>query len=109
MSAKVLVAILGGAAALAAVALTVFALANPGILDGVDWVIPVLAGAVVGSLGWLVLAEAREVESSRSLASDQRCPVCGEQVLSDWRLCPHCGAIIDEGQGLGRDYLSGVR
>ena len=55
------------------------------------WLVPVVAGVVVGGVAWAMLAPARISASAR-----ERCAHCGALVLEGWRICPHCGHRFDE-------------
>ncbi|NTU71548.1 MAG: zinc ribbon domain-containing protein [Coriobacteriia bacterium] len=57
--------------------------------DAVGWTIPLVAGASVGLLSWLLLVGVgvHEPESPKST----RCVSCGTQIFEEWRLCPYCG------------------
>jgi len=58
------------------------------------WTIPLVAGALVGAVAWLLLADeiAEEVSEPRS----SECHACGAAILDDWRLCPYCGGIVSK-------------
>jgi hypothetical protein len=61
-----------------------------------EWVVPVLLGASVGVAAWLVL---RSLPPERDVPelSEEACPACGRLILDDWRLCPHCGTLLEQG------------
>jgi hypothetical protein len=58
-----------------------------------EWAVPVVAGVAAGALAWLVLdgVHADDDLPSHSVAA---CQACGRPMLDDWRLCPHCGALV---------------
>jgi hypothetical protein len=92
--------VLGLLGAVAAV-LAIVALLGRGfdVTDGVastplGWLIPLASIAVIAGVAWLLLSQI-PVGSSRS--NDYRsiaCSSCGRTVLTDWRLCPYCGAAL---------------
>jgi hypothetical protein len=57
------------------------------------WAVPLVAGAAVGVLSWFLLSG---VSTAEEPADDRRiavaCAHCGNTVLEDWRICPHCGS-----------------
>lgn len=55
------------------------------------WTVPLIAGTLVGITAWLLLSRS---PSARHTANSRRCDACGANVQSQWRLCPHCGAIL---------------
>jgi hypothetical protein len=55
------------------------------------WAIPLLAGGAVGLLSLFLLAGTTLEEGQSVGRSTVSCPMCGERVLEDWRLCPFCG------------------
>jgi hypothetical protein len=66
--------------------------------------VPAIAGAMVGTLSWVLLSDGREDDGPSGHPSEM-CERCGAQVRSDWRLCPHCGSFIEgpDGSGLHED------
>lgn len=58
----------------------------------VGWIMPLLAGLVVGGVAWLLLAEEDSLPSDEIPLSSP-CAGCGRPVARDWRLCPYCGAM----------------
>lgn len=58
------------------------------------WTVPLIAGTLVGVTAWLLLSRS---PSARHTANSRRCDACGANVQSQWRLCPHCGAILGSG------------
>lgn len=56
---------------------------------------PLLAGLVIGIVSWALMAGPVEDEPE-SLGEQGVCGTCGGNVLSEWRLCPHCGAILSD-------------
>jgi hypothetical protein len=57
------------------------------------WVMPLILGASVGALAWLLLGGASS-EQQGSGRAELACPVCGRPILANWRLCPHCGSLV---------------
>jgi len=58
------------------------------------WMIPTLGGLVVGGIAWLLLSESEDQPPGQMTLSS-RCVDCGRPLASDWRLCPHCGAMTE--------------
>jgi len=52
-----------------------------------------LALLVVGGV-WLL----RNVSSGTSQQAAVRCPTCGQPVEPGWRVCPHCGEELQDGE-----------
>jgi hypothetical protein len=92
-------AVFGG---LFALGLLAFLLAvNPGqgfarctATTGLGWLVPLVSGLTVAMLSAVLLTG-----RSRSYGDDVgikcRCSACQGRVLDGWRLCPHCGALLD--------------
>jgi hypothetical protein len=58
----------------------------------VAWYLPVLAGACVACLAWVMLSgESAEADEDVGRGVDSCCASCGGMINSGWRLCPHCG------------------
>lgn len=65
------------------------------------WAIPILACAVGALLGWALLRPISHVRDA-DVADACRCPQCRGDVLSTWRICPHCGALIADAEATSR-------
>ena len=80
-------------AALVAVAVLVFGelAGSRHIPASAVWAIPLLAGGAVGLLALFLLAGTNLEDERGTGRSAVSCPMCGKQVLEDWRLCPYCG------------------
>ncbi len=68
------------------------------IAASLGWIPPVAAGLVIG-VAVLLLGSGRSRD--RSVGPDlqtRSCTECGQDVGQDWRLCPHCGARLDDQQ-----------
>lgn len=63
---------------------------------GAGWAVPIVAGATVGILSWLLLGGDYAPETTDSGLSTVDCPACGTELLREWRLCPYCGLKSDE-------------
>lgn len=64
---------------------------DPSPSSMLGWAIPLVALFIVIGVTWLLLAgEADGPPESGPVYS--ACPSCGQSVLSEWRLCPYCGA-----------------
>lgn len=100
-----LVSALVGVLALALVAV-VFGLVDlvpdPGPASIFGWAVPLVALFVIIGVTWLLLARDSDepVEDGELYAV---CPSCGQSVLSDWRLCPYCGAQQRDWRTRGTD------
>jgi len=58
------------------------------------WIVPVVGGAVLGLVVLLLLREGEDgPEDSQELRASA-CRVCGNEVIDEWRLCPHCGHML---------------
>jgi hypothetical protein len=69
------------------------------------WIIPIITGAVIGLVAFLLLdadpVERKPPVEIRSTA----CSECGAEINDDWRMCPHCGTMLeDEEKASRRDY-----
>lgn len=71
-----------------------FGLAGSTLTGRLGWAIPLLSGAIIGGVAWMLLSHSDD-DPSAVMPRSVPCGVCGKPVLSDWRLCPHCGARLD--------------
>lgn len=58
------------------------------------WMAPLLAASIIGGLAWILLGQDVRIEQSHAPEAVP-CPVCGRDVLGMWRLCPHCGTMLE--------------
>jgi hypothetical protein len=98
---KIAVALLG-AVVLAGLLLIVLALVNveSGVVAGtgtktIGWIVPIVAGAVIGAVAFLLLDEGRARDRDEGDLSSATCGECGSEIITEWRMCPHCGEILD--------------
>ena len=98
---RVTAAALGGLAVVTAlVAFGILASLRSGVVLGGAhaplWAVPLVAGAAVGVLSWFLLTGSPTAEGA---SDDYRvtvaCAHCGNSVLEDWLLCPHCGSASE--------------
>ena len=68
---------------------------------GIEWALPLVAGAAVGVLAWTFLVERAQPRQETPKRIELACPSCGRPILESWRLCPHCGALISEVSPVG--------
>jgi hypothetical protein len=65
-------------------------LASLGIFE---WVMPVILGASVGVIAWVMLGGIPR-EPKPPTHTELACPICGRPILASWRLCPYCGSLV---------------
>jgi len=71
---------------------------GPGSIFG--WAIPLVALFVIVAVTWLLLArDTYRPEDDETVYVN--CETCGHSVLREWRLCPYCGAQLQEAQAAG--------
>jgi hypothetical protein len=71
-------------------------------VEAMEWAVPLLAGLFVGFSAWALLGDDRSPSDRTPTAS--ACPRCGRSIRTDWRLCPHCGALLAGATELDVDY-----
>lgn len=59
------------------------------------WVVPVAAGVTIAWAVWRLAGAREEADFTAKELHELECRACGGAVFADWRLCPHCGALID--------------
>jgi len=59
------------------------------------WVAPLLAASIIGALAWVLLSQHRTLDDDDPHAASIECPECGQTVMGEWRMCPHCGEVLD--------------
>ena len=98
---KIAIALLG-AFVLAGALLAVLAFVNVGngVIAGTSaetlgWIVPIVAGAVIGALAFLLLDDGSGVEGGERELRPSTCRACGSDTISEWRICPHCGEFLD--------------
>lgn len=59
------------------------------------WALPLFAAGISGGVSWLVLS-GDGTTTADTTAGTVLCEACGNPVKRDWRLCPYCGALVEE-------------
>ena len=52
-------------------------------------------GALLGPIGWLIVAVGPDVKASLEAARMRKCPYCAELVQPEAKVCKHCGKNIE--------------
>lgn len=93
--------IIGGAALGLSSALMASRLAvTPAVTAAIGWMIGV-AWVSAGALMLLLLSR-DDVPDPTPSVGIERCRACGMAIAADWRLCPHCGTLIED------EFVTGV-
>ena len=51
-------------------------------------------GALLGPIGWLIVAVGPDVKATQQATRMRKCPYCAELVQPDAKVCKHCGKDI---------------
>jgi hypothetical protein len=70
------------------------------VSTSLGWVVPLVSLLVIVAMTMMLLSRDSKRPPLDPPASVP-CPHCGRSVLSDWRLCPYCGTMIDRAAGVG--------
>ncbi len=93
--ALVVLASLAGALLLSGAAIAAVSLGTEVRILGVPvWMVSVLAGMLLGLVGLLLFEPPIDAPGSDVL-KDTSCAACGKQIIEEWRLCPHCGQLLE--------------
>ncbi len=57
-----------------------------------------LFGALLGPIGWLIVAAGPDVKAAQAATRMRKCPYCAEMVQPDAKVCKHCGRDIAPSQ-----------
>lgn len=65
-------------------------------MTGIGWIVPLVAGLIIGGVALLLL----DMPHSSGGASTEQlqastCASCGSPIISEWRMCPHCGDLLE--------------
>lgn len=85
------------------VMLGVLAMLNGGVgftsctaMTGLGWMVPLVAGLTIGGVALLLLDTSESVSGLDSAAMNaSTCASCGSPIIAEWRMCPHCGALLE--------------
>ncbi len=61
---------------------------GPGSMMG--WAVPLVGLFIIAAITWLLILE--DTHSDADPAQRVSCWACGHSIMSEWRLCPYCGA-----------------
>ncbi|MDZ4063806.1 MAG: zinc ribbon domain-containing protein [Coriobacteriia bacterium] len=93
--APIAIAAVGAAAALAIAIETGGGIGGCTTTVAFRWFVPLVAAAVIGGVAVMLLdghpSESVSVDTLQSGA----CAVCGSAIIDEWKLCPHCGALLE--------------
>jgi DNA-directed RNA polymerase subunit RPC12/RpoP len=95
-----ILALAGGVAAALVVFGTLGVLGGSASLDGcaaafgIWWIVPLLAGVVIGGVLWFLGAQRPKDTDETVAEAGAVCPDCGGAVMTEWRLCPSCGGKL---------------
>ncbi|MDP2182739.1 MAG: hypothetical protein Q8K99_09250 [Actinomycetota bacterium] len=59
------------------------------------WFVPLLAAAVIGGVAIMLLEGSPSESASTDTLQSGTCAVCGSAIMDEWKLCPHCGALLE--------------
>jgi len=65
----------------------------------VVWVVGLAAVLVIATLAWFLLDAGEPPQGSMSV-EERRCPGCSRAILRQWRMCPYCGTMLDQGESV---------
>lgn len=63
--------------------------------EAFGWAVPIIAGLAVGAMSLLLLGSGRDQSEPPSTPSASACAECGSPIHDGWRLCPHCGSLLE--------------
>jgi len=100
---QIVAALLGGFAA-GGLLVGVLSLLNHGAgfasctaMTGFGWTVPLMAGLIIGGVSLLLLDgtgdDSHAAFTDGSLTTT--CSSCGSPIRADWRMCPHCGSMLE--------------
>lgn len=92
----------GGILGLVVASLVTRASIGPETVETLGWTFPLLFAGIAGGVAWLALFRGED-ETPEPPLTAARCASCGGALVEDWRLCPYCGARIDERGSVSRD------
>jgi hypothetical protein len=112
---KLVLVLLGTLAGVAGVVVAIRAVTGSWMLSGcamsgpLGWTLPIATGFVIAAVGWLLLSQKPHDRDERGAGlRGVSCPACSRSVLTDWRLCPYCGAVLVPGADAGGASASRV-
>ncbi len=103
VSVRHMVTALGSGFVAGVLMLAVLALLNGGIgfgsctaMTGLGWIVPLVAGLIIGGVALVLLDTSQSnADSSADTLRASTCASCGSPIISEWRMCPHCGALLE--------------
>lgn len=59
------------------------------------WFVPLIAAAVIGGVAVMLLDGHPSGSGPADDLRSGQCAVCGAAIIDEWKLCPHCGALLE--------------
>lgn len=61
------------------------------------WIVLLIGGIVIGLASLALLGSGNEADRTRETTTlhSSTCVACGNSILDEWRLCPHCGQLLE--------------
>ena len=85
----------GGAFVVCATALAaVWVVRGPVTAQPSVWVVPLTVGALLALVA-LLLVERSSGPADEGVPAATSCAACGKPIIEEWRLCPHCGELLE--------------
>ncbi|MRR11668.1 zinc ribbon domain-containing protein [bacterium] len=60
------------------------------------WIVPLVGGLVIAMASLLLLDPGRHADDDDAVElRASACASCGSPIIDEWRLCPHCGQLLE--------------
>ncbi len=64
-------------------------------IQRIGWVVPLAAGLVIGGIALVLLGTTDDAKDEADDLEAATCASCGSPIIAEWRLCPHCGSLLE--------------
>lgn len=59
------------------------------------WTVPLVTALLIAGIVMLLLSTGDDAGDAPTELRASTCTVCGSGIIDEWRMCPHCGALLE--------------